>query len=225
MEISLKALIVSCLLGLTVANRPWNMRQFPEGFNVQRRVDGHTVFGSANEIDRNNVVATRFGPSEAKNEDLDVIPDIGNLQAVSKIEPIPEPGFIDSVFGNGAQARIVGSLNSWVLSKAKSNPGCVERFVCETYRTGESLNGIPYLAMSLSNAAVSFMVADMFDQSIDIKEITKAARQGRTIGTCHTMKCDFMDGQLRTLENYFEVVENFIATIYNSVAGSLPFRK
>ena len=61
-----------------------------------------------------------------------------------------EPGFVDSIFGDGAQSRIIDSLNSWVVSKAKTNPGCVERFVCETYRTGETLNGVPYMAYSLS---------------------------------------------------------------------------
>jgi hypothetical protein len=34
--------------------------------------------------------------------------------------------------------------------QAKENPGCVERFICETYRTGETLTGLPYLFMSLT---------------------------------------------------------------------------
>ena len=50
-------------------------------------------------------------------------------------------------------------------------------------------------------------------------------RHGRTSGTCHTMKCDFMNGQLRNLESYFEIAENFVTTIYNSVVGSLPLGK
>jgi hypothetical protein len=37
-----------------------------------------------------------------------------------------------------------------LLSQAKENPGCVERFICETYRTGETLSGLPYLVMSLT---------------------------------------------------------------------------
>ena len=61
-----------------------------------------------------------------------------------------EPGFLDSVLGDGVQSRIVTSLNDWILDKARTNPGCVERFVCETYRTGETLNGIPYLAMQMT---------------------------------------------------------------------------
>merc|ERR1712045_89384 len=61
-------------------------------------------------------------------------------------------------------------------------------------------------------------------QSVDLKEITKAARHGRTIGSCHNMNCDVIDSQLRNLESVFEIVENFVTTIYNSVAGSLPFR-
>jgi len=224
MEMSLKTLVISCLFGVTVANQPWTImrRQLPDRVTVQRRVDGHTVIGTVNDVindDRNNVIG--FGDEK--------ITDIGNLQAsLNEVEPVveaSEPGFIDSVFGDGAQARIVDGFNGWIVSKARNNPGCVERFVCETYRSGESLNGVSYVAMSLANAAISFMVADMFDQSIDIKELTKAARHGRTIGSCHSMKCDFADSQLRTLENYFEVVENFVATIYNSVSGSLSLGK
>lgn len=225
MEMSLKTLVISCLFGVAVAQRQWNTRrQLPAGLNVERRVDGQVVFGSSNEIDPNNV-ATRFGPNLLEDDGQNVLPNIGDLQAANEIVAVPEPGFVDSIFGNGVQERVVGSISGWIVGKAKSNPGCIERFVCETYVYGEGLEGVPYVAMSLTNAAVSFMVADMFDDSVDLKEITKAARQGRTIGTCHTMKCDFMDGQLRTLENYFEVVENFVTTIYNSVAGSLPFRK
>ena len=61
-----------------------------------------------------------------------------------------EPGFLDSILGDGVQSRIVTSLNDWIVEKARTNPGCVERFVCETYRTGETLNGIPYLAMQMT---------------------------------------------------------------------------
>ena len=61
-----------------------------------------------------------------------------------------EPGFLDSILGEGVQSRIVTSLNDWIVDKARTNPGCVERFVCETYRTGETLSGIPYLAMQMS---------------------------------------------------------------------------
>lgn len=231
---SLKALVISCLFGLSVANQPWSlMRQLRGDGVVERRVDGHTVLGTVNDIssDRNNLIFGPNQPSKDADLELETANIIGNLQALNEVQGGPpallpaaaeeEPGFIDSVFGDGAQSRIVDGINSWVVSKARNNPGCVERFVCETYRTGESLNGVPYVAASIANAAISFMVADMFDQSIDIKELTKAARHGRTIGSCHTMKCDFMDGQLRTLENYFEVVENFVTTIYNSVAGSL----
>merc|ERR1711963_231313 len=66
------------------------------------------------------------------------------------------------------QSRIVTSVNDFLKASAKENPGCVERFVCEAYRTGETIEGIPYLFMQLTNAAVSFIVADMFDESINI---------------------------------------------------------
>ena len=77
-----------------------------------------------------------------------------NFQAENKLAETElvqeEPGFLDSVLGDGVQARIVTSLNEWILEKARTNPGCVERFVCETYRTGETLSGLPYLGMQLT---------------------------------------------------------------------------
>ena len=58
--------------------------------------------------------------------------------------------FIDSILGTGAQSRIMTSINDWITDKAKTNPGCVERFVCETYRTGETMSGIPYVLMQFT---------------------------------------------------------------------------
>ena len=75
------------------------------------------------------------------------------------------------------------------------------------------------------SAAVSFMVADMFDKSIDIKELTRAARYGRTVGSCHTMKCDIVDNQLRTVGDYLGTFEEFITQIFNSISESLNFGK
>jgi len=129
---------------------------------------------------------------------------------------------VDSFF---AQSRIVDRVNDFLKAGAKENPGCVERFVCETYRTGETMEGIPYLLMQLTNAAVSFMVADMFDKSINIKVLTRAARDGRK-GNCHasdTMKCDLLDNQLRTLGDYLSTFEEFLTQIFNSVSESLNF--
>lgn len=61
-----------------------------------------------------------------------------------------EESLLDSFFGGGAQSRIVERMNDWVVDRASENPGCVERFVCESYRTGESLSGIPYLIMTVT---------------------------------------------------------------------------
>jgi len=208
-------------------------RQMPI-VNVQRRVDGNLVYGSVNEVTnldgsgdnkppQFNVPGAVAAPSDA------LLDSIGDLEAENKLAETPlieeEPGFLDSVLGNGVQARIVTSLNEWVMEKARTNPGCVERFVCETYRTGETLHGIPYLGMQMTNAAVSFMVADIFDGSIDAKSITKAARHGRTIGSCHTMQCDFVDGQLRDLGDYLETIEEFFTSIFNSVSSSINIGK
>merc|ERR1739844_847525 len=138
---------------------------------------------------------------------------------------VEDEGIIDSIFGDGAQSRIVERMSDWLVDRASENPGCVERFVCETYRTGETLNGVPYMMMTLTNAAVSFMVADMFDKSIDIKELTRAARYGRTVGSCHTMKCDFLDNQLRTVGDYLGTFEEFLSQVFNSISESLSFGK
>jgi hypothetical protein len=207
-------------------------RQMPI-VNVQRRVDGNMVYGSVNEVTNTgndlpkppqlNIPGAVAAPSDA------LLESIGSLEAENKMEEQElideDPGLLDSFLGDGVQSRIVTSLNNWIVDKARTNPGCVERFVCETYRTGETLNGIPYLAMSMTNAAVSFMVADMFDRSIDAGAITKAARHGRTIGSCHTMQCDFVDGQLRDLGDYLETIEEFFSSIFSSVSNSLTIGK
>jgi len=141
------------------------------------------------------------------------------------IELDEEPEDISLVDSFFAESRIVDRVNDFLKAGAKENPGCVERFVCETYRTGETMEGIPYLLMQLTNAAVSFMVADMFDKSINIKVLTRAARDGRK-GNCHasdTMKCDLLDNQLRTLGDYLSTFEEFLTQIFNSVSESLNF--
>ena len=63
---------------------------------------------------------------------------------------VEDEGIIDSIFCDGAQSRIVERMSDWLVDRASENPGCVERFVCETYRTGETLNGIPYMMMTLT---------------------------------------------------------------------------
>merc|ERR1712107_294495 len=74
-------------------------------------------------------------------------------------------------------------IYSHVEDKAKENPGCVERFVCEMYKTGETMSGIPYILMSITNAAVSYTVAEQFNQSIEMEAITRSSRIGRSDGT------------------------------------------
>merc|ERR1711988_1843215 len=135
--------------------------------------------------------------------------------AENEIDVEEEEGFLDSIFGDGAQSRIAERVTDWVGDRAAENPGCVERFVCETYRTGETLNGVPYLLMSLTNAAVSFMLADQFGEAIEMEAITRAARYGRTTGTCHRMECPILDGQLRTVTDYLAGLEEILGYIVN----------
>lgn len=132
-----------------------------------------------------------------------------------------EPSLLAKLIGEETQARVIESVSDWAATKARENPGCVERFVCETYRTGETMTGVPYLMMSLTNAAVSFMVAEQFGDEIDIKAITRAAKLGRSVGTCHRMDCPIMDGQLRNVADWLAGFEEMLGYIVNSVSTSL----
>lgn len=132
-------------------------RQFPGVINVQKRVDGNLVFGSSNEVPagQGQELPAPFNPANVPTDNLvgpqEGIATIEELPALNKIETVnEEPGFIDSIFGDGVQSRIVNSLSSWAMNKARENPGCVERFVCETYRTGETMEGVPYVFMQLT---------------------------------------------------------------------------
>jgi len=165
-----------------------------------------------------------FKTVDARTVDDNLIEDTldNRILDIELSEEKEDEGLLDSFF---AQSRIVDQVNGFLKTRAKKNPGCVERFVCEAYRTGETMEGIPYLLMQVSNAAVSFIVADMFDDSVNINVLTRAARDGRQ-GNCHsseTMKCDLVDNQLRTLGDYLSTFEEFLTQIFNSVSESLNF--
>merc|ERR1712127_535602 len=132
-----------------------------------------------------------------------------------------EQSLLARIIGEETQARVVESVADWASDKARENPGCIERFVCETYRTGETMDGLPYLAMSLTNAAVSFMIAEQFGDDIEMEAITRAARMGRTDGTCHRMECPVADGQLRTVTDWLAGLEEVLGYVVNSVSTSL----
>ena len=72
------------------------------------------------------------------------------VEVVKPQLPKAEPSFFARIVGDEGTARIVESISSWVNDKAKENPGCVENFVCEMYKTGETMSGLPYLVMSLT---------------------------------------------------------------------------
>ena len=38
----------------------------------------------------------------------------------------------------------------WAENRVRSSPECVERFVCETYRTGENLEGVGYIFLKVA---------------------------------------------------------------------------
>merc|ERR1712018_553178 len=107
---------------------------------------------------------------------------MGDQVAVVKPQqPQAEPSFFARIVGDEGTARIVESISSWVNDKAKENPGCVEHFVCEMYKTGETMSGLPYLVMSLTNAAVSFMVAEQFSDSIQMDARCSMESSGRSL--------------------------------------------
>jgi len=142
-------------------------------------------------------------------------------QEVEVVKPEEELSIFARIVGEDTQARVIESVSNWANDKAKENPGCVERFVCETYRTGETLSGVPYLLMSLTNAAVSFMVAEQFGEAIEMESITRAAKYGRMTGTCHRMECPFLDGQLRGVTDYLAGLEEILGYVVNSVSTSI----
>merc|ERR1712055_117702 len=155
----------------------------------------------------------------SQNNRLQNFPREGR-QEVDVVEP-EELSLFARLVGEETQARVIESISTWANDKAKENPGCVERFVCETYKTGETMSGIPYLLMSLTNAAVSFMVAEQFGEAIEMEAITRAAKYGRMTGTCHRMECPIMDGQLRTVTDYLADFEEMLGYIVNSVSTSI----
>lgn len=141
-------------------------------------------------------------------------------EEVSVVKP-KEQSILARIIGEETQARVVESITDWASDKARENPGCVERFVCETYKTGETMQGLPYLAMSLTNAAVSFMIAEQFGTVIEMEAITRAAKMGRSDGTCHRMECPVLDGQLRTVTDWLAGLEEVLGYVVNSVSTSL----
>ena len=79
------------------------------------------------------------------------------------------------------------------------SPGCVERFVCESFKTGETLDGPSYFLMAVSkyfisyikyiflilsfcSAAVSYTLAEQFSHVMELRGLQSAARMGRARG-------------------------------------------
>ena len=68
------------------------------------------------------------------------------------VEPVKdeELSLFARIVGEETQGKVVDSIISWARDKAKENPGCVERFVCEMYKTGETMSGVPYILMAIT---------------------------------------------------------------------------
>ena len=57
---------------------------------------------------------------------------------------------MNNVQSNNGRGLLETGVTAWLERKVEESPGCVERFVCETYRTGQSLQGPAYVLMALS---------------------------------------------------------------------------
>jgi hypothetical protein len=77
-----------------------------------------------------------------------VAPKIDLDNVVALVEA--ELGYLDSVFGRGTWDRMSEGVFKWAGDKIRSSPECVERFVCETYRTGENLEGVGYVLLKIA---------------------------------------------------------------------------
>ena len=99
------------------------------------------------------------------------------MQIVPEAEE--ELGYVDSIFGRGTWTRVTDGVFKyanenpffqptgfscdvcilmtcslprcrWAENRVRSSPECVERFVCETYRTGENLDGVGYILLKVA---------------------------------------------------------------------------
>ena len=82
----------------------------------------------------------------------------------------------------------------------------------------KTMSRFSYIVMSLTTTSASFNVAEMFDESININEIMRAARYGRTIGSFQEMNCEILNGQLRILGDYLNSICEFLASIIRCIS-------
>jgi len=193
-----------------------------------RKINGNQdiVNDTADKSDKDSDVTIPTISPKIDNE-LDVIIAPSPTKNTKLIVPgdEEEAGYVDSIFGSGTWNRLTDGVFTWAENRVRSSPECVERFVCETYRTGENLEGVGYILLKVANNALAYAITETFNDSINVKEINRAARYGRTVGTCHTMRCDLFDDgeQLRTLGNLLSSVEEFVSSLAESLATSINF--
>ena len=48
------------------------------------------------------------------------------------------------------KGRVLDSVSNWLEMRVSQSPGCVERFVCESFSTGEMMTGPGYALMAVS---------------------------------------------------------------------------
>ena len=101
-------------------------------------------------LNRLLTVALASSVVTAQHQHLVTRPRQERLQVVEAAPATEEPGLLSRIVGEETQGKVVESIVTWAKDKAKENPGCVERFVCEMYRTGETMEGLPYLLMQIT---------------------------------------------------------------------------
>lgn len=223
--IAFALVIVSLSVDAKDLGHYWNNGRNFRKINDNQDIVNDTADKSDKDSDSVGVAIPAISPKIDNELDVIVAPPPAKNTKLIVPEAEAELGYVDSIFGRGTWTRVGDGVFKWAENRVKSSPECVERFVCETYRTGENLEGVGYILLKVANNALAYAITETFGESINVKEINRAARYGRTVGTCHTMRCDLFDDgeQLRTLGNLLSSVEEFVSSLAESLATSINF--
>jgi len=223
--IAFALVIVSLSVDAKDLGHYWNNGRNFRKISDNQDIGNDTADKSDKDSDGLDVAIPAISPKIDNELDVIVAPPPAKNTKLIVPEAEDELGYVDSIFGRGTWNRVTDGVFKWAENRVRSSPECVERFVCETYRTGENLEGVGYIFLKVANNALAYAITETFGDSINVKEINRAARYGRTVGTCHTMRCDLFDDgeQLRTLGNLLSSVEEFVSSLTESLATSINF--
>ena len=90
-----------------------------------------------------------------------------------------------------------------IKNKVQENPGCVERVLCESYKKGEALSGLPYVIWTFINTALSGLAVDVFGPKIlTMEAVSRAAKAGRKFQECRGIRCETFDDVGRMIHSW-----------------------